>query len=101
MDAIISEISPKSSQVDKKDLDNYSFLLLQNVNRILEIIIRNTLQLNKFSTIDEITENFGMMTIETPSIEEICELLSQSDGILIKYIHKDKVSYRLNNKFYM
>lgn len=103
MEAVITKTRTlvTTKETAERSLKNYSFLLLHNVNQILEIVIRNTLQLNKFTTIDEIRENIHMVTVDTPSIEDICDTLSQNDGLLIKYIHKDKVSYRLNSKVYM
>lgn len=102
MEAVITKTKNlvASRESAERSLRNYSFLLLHNVNQVLEIIIKNTLKLNKFTTIDEIRENLHSVSADSV-IEDICDTLSQNDGILIKYIHKDKISYRLNSKVYM
>jgi hypothetical protein len=84
-------------KVDNDDDVSCHSRALNKVNQILEVVIRNTLQLNKFTTIDEIFESLHM-SIDLYTIENICEAMTENDGILIKYVNRSKVCYKLNGK---
>jgi hypothetical protein len=86
-------------KIESEDELNFNChsVMLTKVNQILEVIIRNTLQLNKFTTIDEIFESLHT-TIDLFTIKSVCETMTENDGILIKYVSRSKVCYKLNGK---
>ena len=83
--------------------------IINTVNFILELIIKNTIQYNKFTLTDEIYERIINISTETKqvidtdinTIENICDTLSGNNGILIK-LTKNKLNYyKLNHIDYV
>ena len=92
-----------------EEFSNKSNNIINTVNFILELIIKNTIQYNKFTLTDEIYERIINISNETKQvidtdiymIENICEALSANNGILIK-LTKNKLNYyKLNHIDYV
>jgi hypothetical protein len=97
----------KSSSLGKK-LMVKEYSLINNINIILELIIRNTLKFNKLTSTDEIYDNLTGLHDNTVSdlereseadintIEKICDIFCENNGVLIKLKKNDECFYKLN-----
>ncbi len=90
------------SKLDKDEiyLDNIDYKLIDAISGILEVILQNTIEFNKYSTIEEIHDRMSF-SINLETIEKICDLFCLNDGILIKFMNRNKIGYKLNGKFYI
>ena len=98
-----NRVSPRS-----KKLNGREYLFIENINFILELIIRNTLKFNKLTSPEEIFESFSLIRnptsapdinieMDVNTIENICDKFCSKNGILIKLVNKDECYYKLNN----
>ncbi len=95
----------------EKILTEQSFYLINCINFILELIIINTLQYNKLTSIDEIFNNTvkthteinpdGESDIDIETVENICQALCMNNGVLVNLVKNNISYYKLNHKNYM
>jgi len=96
----------------KRVLSDKEYSLINQMNVMLELIIMNTLEFNKLTSAGEImekltfiyeesNENEFEMDIDIDTIENICQLLCNSNGLLIKLVKNNVNYYKLNTKNYM
>ena len=90
------------TKLDKDELylNSIDFKLIDAISGILEVVLQNTIEYNKYSTIDEIHERMPFH-LNHENIEKICDLFCINDGILIKFMNRNKIGYKLNGKFYI
>lgn len=88
--------------VEKEELhlQEIDYKLIDVISGILEVILQNTIEYNKYSTIEEIHDKMSFL-VSPETIEKICDLFCINDGILIKFMNRNKIGYKLNGKFYI
>jgi hypothetical protein len=97
----------------KRVLSVKEYSLINQLNVILELIIMNTLEFNKLTStgeimekltfiyVESINENEFELDIDIDTIEDICQLLCNNNGLLIKLVKNNVNYYKLNTKNYM
>ncbi len=97
--------------VREKKLTENSYSLINRINIILELIIINTLQFNKLTSVEEIFEKLVTVQnennpdmaidIDLDAVENICQALCMNNGVLINLVKNNTCYFKLNHKNYM
>jgi hypothetical protein len=101
MKDVVENIDELIKTKEFKGLSDNSFKLINDINYILALIISDTIKYNKFTTVKEIMNSQNIVYRDANTIEYICEALCLNEGVLMKFINGNKISYKLNNKLYM
>jgi hypothetical protein len=88
-----------------KKLNRQASLIISNINFILEMIIRNTLNFNKPTSVDEIYDSLWVqqndpagksdLDMDEETIRYICDSMCSAKGILLKFRNNNKNYYKL------
>jgi hypothetical protein len=94
--------------VGRKKLYGREFSLISDINLILELVIRNTLKFNKLTSADEIFNTIALVKNErisgieseldsgAISMINLCNALSENNGILLKFEKNGEIYFKLN-----
>lgn len=88
------------SEKEELFLNSIDYKLIDAISGILEVVLQNTIEYNKYSTIEEIHDRMSF-ELSPEKIEKICDLFCINDGILIKFMNRNKIGYKLNGKYYI
>ncbi|MFZ0280043.1 MAG: hypothetical protein WAL29_00220 [Bacteroidales bacterium] len=104
MEAIISVRTKRAARVPGRENspDYRAYSLLNLINPVLGLIIRNTLQFNKLTSVDEIHGTLiddGLLDAESDPcvIGDICQILSSDNGVLVTLKSNNRNYYKLKN----
>lgn len=97
----------------KRILSDKEYSLINQLNVLLELVIMNTLEFNKLTSAGEIMEKLAYeyeeknidndfdFDMDIDTVENICQLLCNNNGLLIKLVKNNVNYYKLNHKNYM
>jgi hypothetical protein len=92
----------------RKKLFEREFSLISDINLILELVIRNSLKFNKLTSADEIFNTIALVKDErisgieselesgAMSMIDLCNALSENNGILLKLEKNGEIYFKLN-----